>query len=253
MNSRAVEITNKIGLTTAALVILSAAVLGYTALFDLFASLGLFDTRLGIFFPLLFDLAEVTAAVFVLNAKWQGEDDKFAWRMVITFTALAILANVMHAALAWQNGVINNSQLAASVVITPLFPLSVAWVTHMVKSAIMRDVARRGLLARIADLDAEASRLANDRDNLAGEVDNLTGRRDALASELKELRKDKRQANYTEIGEPTKQAALEVLKREPNITGADLGRELGKSVSTGRKLARELRPQVNGNGAGGAV
>src|SRR5262245_36923455 len=92
-----IVITTYIAVTAAALVILSAGVLGYTALYDLFVSIGLFSAWLGIFFPLLFDLAEVAAAVAVFNAKLQGEEDRFAWGMVLLFTGLGIVANIGHA------------------------------------------------------------------------------------------------------------------------------------------------------------
>lgn len=180
---KAITVTTYISVITAALVILSAGILGYTALYDLFVSIGLFSAWLGIFFPLLFDLAEVTAAVSVFNAKLQGEDDKFAWAMVILFTILGIVANVGHATAAWYTGKIDNLQAILAIFATSLFPLSVALVTHLVKRVISRDIARRGLVSSLADLTAQ-------RDTLAANLDKLTAQRDTLIRQIE----DKRQA-----------------------------------------------------------
>lgn len=43
----------------------------------------------------------------------------------------------------------------------------------------------------------------------------------------------------------TKEKALNILAQRPDITGADLGRELGRSESLGRKLKAELLPLLD--------
>lgn len=168
----AITITTRIAVVTAALVILSAGILGYTALFDLFVSIGLFSSWLAIFFPLLFDLAEVTAAVSVFNAKLQGEDDRFAWGMVILFTILGIVANIGHAAHAFYVGRIDAAQLVIAIFATSLFPLSVALVTHLVKRVIARDINRRSILSSLAELTARRDTLTADLDKLNGQIEN---------------------------------------------------------------------------------
>lgn len=180
----AITITTRIAVVSAALVILSAGILGYTALYDLFVSIGLFSAWLGIFFPLLFDLAEVTAAVSVFNAKLQGEDDKFAWGMVILFTILGIVANIGHAASAWYTGKIDNLQAILAVFATSLFPLSVALVTHLVKQVITRDIARRGFVSTLSELAAQVDKM---RAELAGLLNQKQGELDAKQSELDKL------------------------------------------------------------------
>jgi hypothetical protein len=60
-----------------------------------------------------------------------------------------------------------------------------------------------------------------------------------------ELRKEKRA--YTEVSDDTRTKALDILSKRPDISGADLGRALGRSESLGGKLKRELLA-VNGNG-----
>ena len=179
----AIRITTWITVITAALVILSAGILGYTALYDLFVSIGLFSPWLGYFFPLLFDLAEVSAAVSVLNGKLQHEDDKFAWGMVILFTILGIVANVGHAAVAHLTGRIDQLHVIIAIFATSLFPLSVALVTHLVKRVIARDITRRGLVSSLVELAAQC-------DTRQKELDKLTAQRDTLARQIE----DKRQA-----------------------------------------------------------
>jgi len=135
-----------VGLST--LSILGALILSYTALFDLFNNIGLFDWRLAFLFPLLFDLVEVSAAIAVFNAKLQDKEDEFAWRMVLAFTGLGIVANIIHAMYAYSTNVIDEKQLFLAIFATSLFPLSVALVTHLVKRVIERNLKAENLTLR---------------------------------------------------------------------------------------------------------
>ncbi len=201
VNERAINLTSTVATIAAGLVILAAGVLGYTALYDLFISIGLFAAWLGIFFPLLFDLAEVAAAVSVFNAKLQGEDDRFAWIMVLLFTILGIVANVGHATAAWWVARIDTLQVIIAIFATSLFPLSVALVTHLVKRVIGRAIARRGHVATLAEL---AAQIDQTRCSLA----------EALTTKESEI--EARQAEVDRINNQIKQAAakLEQVKIE---------------------------------------
>lgn len=53
-----------------------------------------------------------------------------------------------------------------------------------------------------------------------------------------------------ETGGKTKQQAAVILAERPGISGAELGRELGKSERLGRRLKTELLPQIGANGKG---
>lgn len=235
-----ITITTRIAVVCAALVIIAAGVLGFTALYDLFVSIGLFAAWLGLFFPLLFDLAEITAAVSVFNAKLQGEDDRFAWRMVLLFTGLGVIANIAHASHAAYIGRIDAAQLLLAIFATSLFPLSVALVTHLLKKVIDRAIRRANETLTLAGLTGQ-------RETLAAEVNKLTAQWERLSSQLDELKTDK-QAHYTTISDDTRSAALDILRNAPDITGAELARQLDKSASTGRRLRRELLPIVSTNG-----
>lgn len=188
----AITITTRAAVVCAALVILSAGILGYTALYDLFVSIGLFSAWLGIFFPLLFDLAEVTAAVTVFNAKLQHEDDKFAWGMVILFTILGIVANIGHATAAYLTGRIDNLQVILAIFATSLFPLSVALVTHLVKRVIARDITRRALVNSLAELvsqiDQKRQELAELLSQKQGELDRLCGQIERAQARLNDIK-----------------------------------------------------------------
>lgn len=162
----AITMTTRITITAAVLVILSAGILGYTALYDLFLSIGLFSPWLAYFFPLLFDLAELAAAGSVLTAKLQKEDDRFAWRMVLLFTGLGIVANIGHAASAWYVGKIDNVQATLAVFATSLFPLSVALVTHLVKHVVARDIERRAAVQSLAEIGQQITDKGQELDKL---------------------------------------------------------------------------------------
>ncbi|MCL4299479.1 MAG: DUF2637 domain-containing protein [Anaerolineae bacterium] len=240
----AITWTTRLAVVTAALVILSAGILGYTALYDLFVSIGLFSSWLGIFFPLLFDLAEITAAVSVFNAKLQGEDDKFAWRMVILFTILGIVANIGHATTAYLTGKIDQLQVVIAIFATSLFPLSVALVTHLVKRVITRDITRRELLSSLADLvnqvDQKRQELAELLNQKQGEFDRLSGQIERAQRRLEEIKAETNReisANVHDLNAARqakidqRRASVRLLLSE-GLTPADIANELAVTIKT---------------------
>lgn len=265
--------TSRIAVASAIAVILSAGILGYTALYDLFVSIGLFATWLAIFFPLLFDLAEVSAAVSLLNAKLQGEDDKFSWRLVIAFTLAGIGANIAHAVFAFFTGKIGAGQATLAVCFTSLFPLSVALATHLLKKVIARDITRRSMVSTLTELEQQRVTLTTTLDTarqeletLVGQVTTLTGQRDALTVEIDDL---KRQRETISIGHisPTvddlnaarlakkvqaMDALLAYLSTHPAASFAEAGQAIGRSKTAVGNYVDELttagKLRRNGNG-----
>ena len=241
----AITTTTRIAVTTATLVILSAGILGYTALYDLFVSIGLFSAWLGIFFPLLFDLAEVTAAVSVFNAKLQGEDDKFAWGMVILFTILGIVANIGHATTAWWVGRIDTVQVILAIFATSLFPLSVALVTHLVKRVIARDIVRRGHLSSLVEL-------ATQRDSLTTEVNQLWAEFERASTQFKQVKSEQKAIHLQQMDELNAARRAKIDQRRAEVLNlvregmnpADIADELGVSVSTIKRDLSALNGQV---------
>lgn len=265
--------TSRIAVTSAIAVILSAGILGYTALYDLFISIGLFATWLAIFFPLLFDLAEVSAAVSLLNAKLQGEDDAFSWRLVIAFTLAGIGANIAHAVYAYLAGKIGGGQATLAVLFTSLFPLSVALVTHLLKKVITRDITRRAVVSTLVALETQRGNLTaaldsvrHDLEQLAGQVAELTGQRDALNVEIDDLKRQRELFNIGQISlkvddlnaarlakkVEAMDALLAYLSTHPHASFAEAGKAIGRSKTAVGNYVDELttsgKLQRNGNG-----
>lgn len=246
-----ITLTTHITALSAALVILSAGVLGYTALYDLFLSIGLFSAWLGIFFPLLFDLAEVTAAVAVFNAKLQDEDDKFAWGMVILFTVLGIVANIAHAGHAWQIGKIDDSQAILAVFCTSLFPLSVALVTHLVKRVIARDIKRRGHLSSLAELTTLIDTHRADLDKLSGQISAAQAKLEAIKLDIKA---GQTVQNVRSVAELNAAKYAKIEQRRANVLGLlkegvspdDISTSLGVSLRTVKRDMVALNGQAAG-------
>jgi hypothetical protein len=57
-------------------------------------------------------------------------------------------------------------------------------------------------------------------------------------------------APYRHASVETMEKALEILMVNPGLSGSQLGRTLGKSVSNGRYIRAQLLPLLNSNGAG---
>ena len=241
-------LTTWIASLCAGLVIIAAAVLGFTALYDLFGSIGLFASWLGIFFPLLFDLAEVTAAVSVFNAKLQGEDDKFAWRMVLLFTGLGVTANILHASHAAYTGRIDSAQLVLAIFATSLFPLSVALVTHLLKSVIDRAIRRNQAAVTLADLDNQLDAGRKELNNLLAQIEQAkvlnNGVNTPKFNTLINARKEAKEGRQADL--------LSYLDANPQATLTDAAKEVGVSRQTVGNYVNELEQSGdlhrNGNG-----
>lgn len=240
----AIKITTYTSVICAALVILSAGILGYTALYDLFVSIGLFAAWLGIFFPLLFDLAEVAAAVAVFNAKLQGEDDRFAWGMVIFFTLLGIVANIAHASFAWYVGKIDDVQLYIAIGATSLFPLSVALVTHLVKRVIARAIVRQGTINTLTQLTALIDDKVNTVANLTHQQTTLTETIDTLQQQVDNAAPNPRSAAKLERMTALKSYLL--TKQPDSLTEA--AERVGITRQTAGDYVKELGLHRNGKG-----
>lgn len=264
--------TSRATVWLAFVVLISAAILGYTALFELFVAINILPFWLAIFFPVLFDAAEVYFAVNTLNAELQEDEDSFSWRMVIVFTALGVVANCTHSYLAFAEQSINLTQAIAAGFFTSLFPLSIALVTHGWKIAIKRRVKRNELVqtnVRLAEqIEAQWNQLAE----LTAELETLQQsaqeqktaletERSAfeeqiaeLLAEIEEAKAERRRAKKGQEWEPagdTEAKAWEWLvsevrsgKRNSQINGSELGRVVGTSASFGRRLKNKLLGQV---------
>lgn len=275
-DGNAVVASTRLTVAGSALVIVAAGILGFTALHDLFLAINLFSPWLGFLFPLLFDFSELTAAVAVLNAKLQGEEDTFAWRMVLLFTGLGILANIAHALYAGYIGEIEPAQAVMAVFFTSLFPLSIALVTHILKRTITRQIERQQAVATLAAMAEQVTvcrqELATLQEQmtatrqegqdhaqaLATELEQLRHQRATLSAEIADLERQKRRATMpkaigkagapAQVGEDKIAAARQILAEWVThgikVNGSELGRQLGIAERTGRQLAKDLLPEV---------
>ncbi len=257
--------TSRLTVALSFVVIASAGILGFTALRDLFISINLFHPWLGYLFPILFDAAEITFAISILNAQLQGEEDRFAWAMVVVFTLFGIGANVAHALFAQLTGHITSEQAILAVIFTSLFPLSIALVTHNLKTSIKRQLKRNGMMMTLAQLEQgiqegqlrlQQMTLLNTA--IEAEQAKLESQKAALTEDIATLKKERRETKrgtFTpKSAEPkpeTEQKAYVYLaeqvkqgKRNREITGAELGRVIGTSESFGRRLKKKLLDQV---------
>jgi hypothetical protein len=272
-NGDPIAATSRIAVASAVAVILSAGILGYTALYDLFVSIGLFAPWLAIFFPLLFDLAEISAAVSMLNANLQGENDRFSWRLVIAFTLAGIGANIAHAVYAHLAGKIGVGQATLAVIFTSLFPLSVALVTHLLKQVIARDITRRAVVSTLAELETQHVNLLTmldtirqELETLGGQVASLTGQRDTLQMEIAALKRQREAVTIEQISPKmddlnaarlakkmqAMDALLAYLSTHPYASLAEAGQAIGRSKTAVGNYVDELttsgKLQRNGNG-----
>ncbi|MCB0154683.1 MAG: DUF2637 domain-containing protein [Anaerolineae bacterium] len=254
--NRAIDLTTRVAVVSSALVILAAAVLSFTALYDLFLQIGLFAGWLAILFPLLFDLAELAAAVTVLNAKLQGENDRFAWGLVIGFTVAGMLANIAHAAHAWHIGRIDSAQFALAVVFTSLFPLSIALVTHLLKRTIERTISRAGAVATLAELTRQADQARAALDQMSQRRETLAGQIEQQQAALADLMSQQHgPAGGSFLGnvEEMNQARAEQMAQrreqvlilaDQGMSQSDIAGELGVSVTTVKRDLKALNGRV---------
>lgn len=232
------------------LLALGAFTLSYAALYETAAEHSLIPAKLLWIWPLLIDFALIVFSLAVLRANLLAERAAWPWLLVGLFTLATIAFNLIHAP---ADPI---ARLVAIVAPVALF-LSFETLMSMLKSEIRRRQfiasaaeLRRQQVALAADLDAARITAAAEQSALAEQTLTAAAKLEALKAELAELRKEKRQIVYTGISDETRSAALPILAERPDITGAELGRILARSSSTGRKLKRELLPLVAANGNG---
>lgn len=240
--------TTRAALALAAIVIVSAAILGYTALADLFGAIDLFPLWLAYLFPLLFDAMEVAAAVAVFNARLQGEEDTFAWRLVVNFTLLGVIANALHALTGFLEGRIVGWQMLLAIGLTSLFPISVALAVHLLKGVVGRHLARTGRAQRLDSL-------ARREGDLRRRVDGLTQREGELVEVVHRLEGEVPPTDPSTEKERLQGVFLSYVQDNPEATYDEVGDKVGRSPHTVKDWASELREQgaLTKNGRGWEV
>ena len=195
-------------------------------------------------FPLILEGGMIVFSLAALRASLHAEPARWPWVLVIGSSLLALAYNVIHAA-EWGT-------LAMVLAAMPSLFLLLSFETFM--SQIKAGVKRSGVIRSISALEEQRGQVVADLEQVKADFEQVKADQQAekerlearlleLRSELANLRKEKR--SFTEVSEDTKSQAINILAQRPDISGADLGRALGRSESLGRKLKAELIP-VNG-------
>lgn len=236
--------TNKAISILSAILVLFLAGAAFVLSYDALHSLALANDikpSLAWLWPLCLDAFMVTASLAVLRASLNAEGKVYQWVLVGAFTGASIAFNVIHAP---------TTLLARAIYALPPLVVFLAFELLMKQSAAT--VKRNAATHSIEALEGEAATKRLDVDTLTADIGTLTAKRDVLKADLVTLRKEKRQAGASAIpatSDATRARAAAILAERSAISGAELGRELGRSESLGRKLKRELLP-VSDNGRG---
>jgi predicted nucleic acid-binding Zn-ribbon protein len=130
--------------------------------------------------------------------------------------------------------------------------LSFETLMAMLKSDVQRGVAA----ATLAQLTGQADQVRAGLVAAQQQTETMTAKRDQVQHELTELRKEKRNIvrGFGAVSDDTRSRAYDILSTRvasgEDISGAELGRLLGKAATTGRNLKKELWPIITGNGNG---
>ena len=172
-----------------------------------------------------------------------------------------------------MSGTIGGGQATLAVFFTSLFPLSVALVTHLLKTVIARDITRRAVLSTLAELEQQRVNLTTVLDNvrhelekLGGQITTLTEQRDTLQVEIADLKRQRESFKIAQISPKvgdlnaarlakkvrTMDALLAYLSTHSHASLAQAGRAIGRSKTTVGNYVDELttsgKLQRNGNG-----
>jgi hypothetical protein len=230
-----------------------AFVLSYSSLQHLAQIHGV-GPRLSYVWPMLLDFAMVVFSLAILRANLRQERAWYPWLLTLAFAAMATIANVLDVATLGLPPVV----IAASV--KALAPVSLVLSFELLMQMVRAEIRRAAVVQSLADLNRERAAvqahktaleadLAQAQTAFAAESAALAAKIEGLKTELAQLKQDRRQG-YAEISEDTEENALALLAKDPDISGSELGRQLGRSSSLGRKLKNKLAPVLSLNGVG---
>ena len=224
--------------TLVGLLALLAFILSYSSLQHLAVSNGI-PGWLSHLWPLLLDFAMIVFSLAILRANLRREPNRYPWLLTIAFASLATLANVLDVAS------LGLPPVAIAAAVKALAPVALVLAFELLMSMLKAEINRAAVVTSLAEL-------VRQREQLTGDVAALEIKTAKLQADLAALKTEKRRA-YTDITDETRAAAADILAERSAITGAELGRLLGRSPSTGRRLKRELQPQpsLNGHHKGG--
>jgi len=205
-----------------------AFVTSYDALYATGLQNGIPEAKAWIW-PLLIDAPLVVFTLAVLVAQISRQGIKLWAVLVILYTLATIGFNLAHAVQTW---------LGWAVAIAA--PVGLLLTTEALRHLAKFIIERQAMIESLAELAAHYSDLAARRDALAAQVDRL----ESKLSELKSEEKRNKGGTPARVTDDTKAQALTILAERSAISGAELGRLLGKSESLGRRLKRELESET---------
>ncbi len=212
--------------------------LSFNALLELATANGI-PAHLAFIWPLIVDLSLVIYAASILTYQLLRVKPIYPIALTACYGVVTITGNILHAPpnpVAWF--------------VAALPPISLLLATELLRELAKQKIDRLAAVDSLAELTGQAGMLNADIEKLQSEAATLTSKKSGLETELKALRSDKRRESYTAFTSKTRAAASAILTERPGVSGAELGRLLGKSDSTGRKLKKELLPAISGNGSG---
>lgn len=223
--------TNRIiSILTALLVFLLAVgafVLSYSVLRDLAADYGLNDWQAYIW-PLMIDAALVVCSLAVLRANLHRERAVYPWLLVALYSLATIAFNVIHAP---------DNLIARLVAVVA--PISLLLSFELFVSMLRAEVKRHSAISSLQEIQKDIENLSEQKNGLVEQIGGTQAKLDKLQSELAQLRKEKRKFGY-EVSVETIDKAKRIIAERPAISGAELGRQLGRSDSLGRRLKKSL-------------
>lgn len=183
-------------------------------------------------FPLILEGGMIVFSLAALRASLHAERAAWAWVLVVGSSVLALVFNVIHAH--------PHGQLAMVMAAMPSLFLLLSFETFM--SQIKAGVKRAGVLRSIKDLEDQRAAVALAMEQARVQQEQLEIKLGEIRAELADLRKEKR--GIVQTGEKTRARALEILADNPEISGSELGRMLGRSP----QLGRQLKAKISANG-----
>lgn len=247
-------------------VTLAGIVLSYDALWGLANVSQAINPALTWLWPLTLDALAIVASLNVLWAEIRKERDSYAWSLVITFTVLSVLFNALHASLDRLLALYPGAPLVIAAFVGVLPPVAAAFALHLLVRLLRRVLERVSLMASLAHLQQRQSeltvgltqeqvRVAAETERLQAQITDLAAKRNLMRIELDELKKEKRQLGDANrpLGAETSPATIDrartilqqqIATRLPISSGAELGRMLKVSKTTGNNLKKLLLPEL---------
>lgn len=244
MTTQPIKLLSWIAAALVLILALLAFILSYSSLRHLAASNGI-PGWLPYIWPMLLDFAMVVFSLAILRANLRGERAGYPWVLTISFAALATIANVLDVA------TLGIPPIAIAASVKALAPIALVLAFELLMGMVRAELKRAAIVASITDLNQQQAEAETLKAELSETIADLTAKAEGVKAELSELRAEKKRESSSAPAQTTdatiEQARAILAERGDTVSGAELGRLLGKSESLGRRLRRDLLPTVTMN------